>query len=169
MLAGRISWCRVCNSTPAVIPIFGKRGFAAPQSSMGASAFPSSHALRAWSGINEMEMSFLLLLLWAPSQTPRGRAELWHREVTEDREKCHGAIPQLQWLHHPAAHLHHVLVAPRGTEREVWGFLPLLCVFTKWHQVLSCLRTYLSYAVPWCMRRCLFDSPILPCNQDLMC
>lgn len=29
MLAGRISWCRVCNSTPAVIPIFGKRGFVA--------------------------------------------------------------------------------------------------------------------------------------------
>lgn len=126
------------------------------QSSVGASAFPSSHSFRVWPGINEMEMPFLLLLSWAQGQTSRGRAELWQR-----MEKCHSAIPQLQRLHHPAvvhhhqsllhhhaAHQHQGLVAQWGTKKEIWGFFASTLYVLPLDLPLLCFKTYCSCAVP---------------------
>lgn len=125
MLAGRISGCRVCNTTPAAIPIFGKCC-----SAVHCRCICISFITCLQPGLGLMGWRCVLCCCCCCFHGLKvrfpGAQQSWSRGQSND------TVPSLS-CSDPAAHLHHVLVAPWGTQREVLGlFLPLLCVFSKW-------------------------------------
>lgn len=141
MLAGRISWCRVCNTTPAAIPIFGKlcRALRVHLHFLHHMLSEAGLGLMKWrclfcSWFHELKVR----LPGAEQSCGTGRWQRTGRNVT---------VPSLSCPSAPCAGC-----SMGFTERERFGgFSPLLCVFSKWnfHCHASGLTVAMQFPNAW--------------------